>query len=254
MANHLGGHSNITNIDLGLLDFIKYNLNCKSFIDIGCGLGDMVDAAQNISLEAYGIDGDNSIKRTNKHILIIDYTKNSDNLNKQFDIGYSCEFLEHVEEKYMNNYMKTFQKCKFIVITAAPENWPGHHHVNCKNHQYWINKFNRYGFLYHLNTTMNIRNISTMNNKKPYSKQFMKQRALFFVNHSFIKNPIFKIKLDNSHKLLNVFYVSIKYEENEVNEPIIIKKNKKNKKQIIKFKTFLPKTSVTKNNLQFFNA
>ena len=60
-------------------------------------------------------------------------------------MGWSVEFLEHVEEKYQDFYMQAFAKCKYVVCTAAGPGAPGHHHVNLQPQGYWLEKLALYG-------------------------------------------------------------------------------------------------------------
>lgn len=173
---HLGGHMNITHIDVGTLDFIVQKYNIKSFVDIGCGPMGMVHTAQARGLEVVGIDGDPRLKEAFPALKLHDYTKNCLKLDKTYDLGWSVEFLEHVSEKYINNYMETFKCCKRLCITHAPPNKKGHHHVNCQDAAYWIMKFTEYGFTYEEDTTKEIRSKSTM------VKEFMRNNGLFFIN------------------------------------------------------------------------
>ncbi len=91
-----------------------------------------------------------------------------------FDLGYSVEFLEHVEEQYMDNYMYVFCGCKYVVCTAAPPGKRGHHHVNCQDTQYWIDIFAYYGFDYNEEETEYIRRKSSM------TREFMRSYGMFF--------------------------------------------------------------------------
>ncbi len=167
---------NITHIDVGTLDFIVQKYNIKSFVDIGCGPMGMVHTAQARGLEVVGIDGDPRLKEAFPALKLHDYTKNCLKLDKTYDLGWSVEFLEHVSEKYINNYMETFKCCKRLCITHAPPNKKGHHHVNCQDAAYWIMKFTEYGFTYEEDTTKEIRSKSTM------VKEFMRNNGLFFIN------------------------------------------------------------------------
>jgi len=142
--SHLGGHQNKTNLDLGILKYLRNKYSIQSFLDIGCGTGGMVKLANDLNMLSRGLEGDkNVIKKSNVSKLLkhIDFSKvkyeNQLNIDS-FDLGYSVEFLEHVDEKYTENYLNAFKKCKYVIITAAPPKWPGHHHVNCKDHEYWI--------------------------------------------------------------------------------------------------------------------
>lgn len=173
---HLGGHEGKTHMDLGILNYFKKSLKIKNFLDVGCGPGGMVEAARHLDIDAYGIDGDFRLERLypDKYFLH-DFTKGSYELNMEFDLAYSCEFVEHVNEQYQDNYMKIFKKSKQVLLTFAPEGTPGHHHVNCRNEDYWKNVFTNYGFYFNQDITNEIRNCSTM------ERNFIRNNGLYFI-------------------------------------------------------------------------
>lgn len=169
--SHLGGHGNTTHIDTGTLKYLKKKYEIKSMVDIGCGPGGMVQVAKDMGINCIGIDGDPNVNPD----ILWDFT---DNMllpgMHSFDLGYSVEFLEHVDEQYMENYMWVFGGCEYIVCTAAPPGKKGHHHVNCQDTEYWIDAFAYYGFDYDKEETKNIRRVSTM------TREFMKKYGMFF--------------------------------------------------------------------------
>lgn len=172
--SHLGGHNNVTHIDEPVLNYFIQKYNIQSFLDIGCGPGGMVKLAANKGLYSFGIDGDPNIEEF-PNLIRHDYTKSNFLFSSRFNLGWSVEFLEHVEEKYMDNYMRTFLQCDRIVIThALPGETGGHHHVNLQTPEYWKKKFIEYGFWLDENTTNKIRNISEMR------KGFMKKTGMCF--------------------------------------------------------------------------
>jgi cyclopropane fatty-acyl-phospholipid synthase-like methyltransferase len=161
-APHLGGHNWRTHIDTSVLDYFKKQ-GAKSFLDIGCGLGGMVIEAINRDYDAIGIDGDFRLERSNpEHFILQDFTKGPAEINRNFDLGWSCEFVEHVEQKYLDNFMKAFALCNTVVMTYAPVGKEGHHHVNCNTQEYWIDMFKDYGFTYNDKLTQTIRSNSNM--------------------------------------------------------------------------------------------
>ena len=223
--SHLGGHINTTNLEIGTFNYLIKKYNFKSFLDIGCGTGRMVQLANENNLLARGLEGDyDAIKQSKVTDLIskIDFSKEKyDNqLNiDYFDLGYSSEFLEHVDEEYIENYITAFQKCKYILVTAAPPNWPGHHHVNCKNHEYWIRLFNKYGLYHYPYETFKCRLESTMNIQRGTNKQFIKHRVLFFINTKFVSIDKFKIVNEIPEKIeKNVLIEANQYSELDVPE------------------------------------
>jgi len=178
LPDHLGGHLNKTHNDRGTLLFLIREYGIKSFLDIGCGPGGMVSLAGMRGLEAVGIDGDWEVpKEKDTFILIHDFTNGPCFTTKaEFDLGWSVEFLEHVDEKYQDNYMQTFALCKYVVCTAAPPGYPGHHHVNCQPESYWHEVFDKYGFDYDDAVTQRIRTKES-NMQKP----FMQRTGMFYV-------------------------------------------------------------------------
>lgn len=183
LEEHLGGHNNKTHLDHGALFWLKEKFNANSYLDIGCGPGGMVELANNMGLEGYGIDGDYTLIRYDSTKFVIhDFTTGPAPITNTYDIGWSCEFVEHVYEEYIPNYIQAFQKCKVLAMTYAPPGWPGHHHVNLQEEQYWINKLTKYNLIYDKELTQELRKHSTMNQHKK-KKAFVKNRGLIFINN-----------------------------------------------------------------------
>lgn len=171
--NHLGGHLNITHVDKGVLETLKEEFGCKSFLDIGCGPAGQVEEAKKLGFTtSVGIDGDPSMKK--KGIIIHDFCEGQYKFEKEFDLGWSCEFVEHVKEEFLDNYMACFVKCKVVALTHAPPGTPGYHHVNCKESEYWKNVFKKHGFAFNEDLTKKCRNNSTM------KRHFFRKNGLVF--------------------------------------------------------------------------
>lgn len=152
----------MTHIDEGSLDYLIQKFRATSFLDIGCGPGGMVTLAKERGLDALGIDGDPNILDT-FNLIRHDFTEGPIILPETYDIGYSVEFLEHVEEEYLENIFSAFKKCRVVLIThALPGNVEGHHHVNLQTEEYWIHAFENNGFIYDEPSTLEIRIASTM--------------------------------------------------------------------------------------------
>jgi len=175
MTTYLGGHLNITNIDTPLLIAVKETFNIKSMLDIGCGPGGMKAIANKNDIDWYGVDGDPAVIEDTEYSLVHDFTLGKANIDRQFDLIWCTEFLEHVEEKYIPNYMPLFKLGKVVVVTAAPPGWPGFHHVNCREESYWIDVFKKYGFKYSKETTNDFKNLSKMR------KGFFKRAGMVFI-------------------------------------------------------------------------
>jgi 2-polyprenyl-3-methyl-5-hydroxy-6-metoxy-1,4-benzoquinol methylase len=170
LPEHLGGHNNVTHIDRGAFLYLQDKFAFYSMLDIGCGLGGMIQYAMDRGVSARGVDGDFTLTYPDdirKFITLHDFTKGPLPESKiLYDLGWSVEFLEHVDEEYQDNYMKAFQLCNYVVATAAPPGYPGHHHVNCRDQEYWIDVFAKYGFKFLETETKEVRAYSTM--RKPF--------------------------------------------------------------------------------------
>ena len=57
-----------------------------------------------------------------------------------------CEFLEHVDEKFLPNVLETFKSADLLALTAALPGQDGHNHVNCQPLEYWIDALAGAGF------------------------------------------------------------------------------------------------------------
>ena len=181
LPDHLGGHLNKTHVDTGALYFFKNELNCLSMLDIGCGPGGQCEAAWALGFNpVLGLDGDFTLNRDNleAQYKLIDFTKEKYKDSRKYDLGWSCEVVEHVEEQYIPNFMPAFQSCKFVAMTYCPPQPDklNPHHFNEQPEEYWLKVFNEYGFKYEKELTQYARASSTM--RKP----FFANRGLVFRN------------------------------------------------------------------------
>lgn len=177
LPDHLGrgkGKEPLTHIDGGALRFIKNKFDIKSMIDVGCGSGGMVQLAQELNMDALGVDGDWSFER-DVPFELHDYENGPFIPDREFDLCYSCEFVEHVWEKYRQNFFDTFKSAKYLLITHAPPGQGGYHHVNEQPAEYWIDALEADGWEYDAETTREVRWASTMR------MFFMRENGLFFV-------------------------------------------------------------------------
>ena len=182
LPGHLGGHENETHIDDGALTYFIENLDVKSMVDIGCGPGGMVELAMNKGLDVIGLDGDYTVKRPERvkdNVVIHDFCIGPYILDKKYDLAWTVEFVEHVEEKYMDNFIDVMKQCKYVIMTHAFPHQPGHHHVNCQFASYWIKQMEARGFMYDDFTTKSVRQMSTMR------ERYIRQQSLFFVNQNY---------------------------------------------------------------------
>ena len=175
LPEHLGGHGNTTHIDSSVLKYAVDTLGVKTMVDVGCATGGMVREAHSIGVSAVGIDGDHTLEWGDTPVVLHDYTEGGYK-NGKWDLGWSVEFLEHIDPQYLDNVFSTFGQCSYIVCTAAPPGAVGHHHVNCRSSEYWIETFDHYGFDYQEKQSSKIREMSSM------PLDFMRKTGMLYKN------------------------------------------------------------------------
>lgn len=202
--NHLGGHYNATAMPIKVFDFMVEKYNFKSVIDIGCGPAGMTEYSNFKGIYAIGVDGDTSLGEKD-YVIFHDYTLGELQLDETFDLAYSTEFLEHVEERFVPNFMKSFQKAKYVFCTGAPKGQGGHHHVNEQSIDYWIEKFNEYDFTFLENESQEI--------KKHSGDKLITRNSMFFSNNKniFVKNDKkpFSISKEHLKNVINHYAIGV---------------------------------------------
>jgi cyclopropane fatty-acyl-phospholipid synthase-like methyltransferase len=133
-----------------LWDWLINTFEPKSILDIGCGEGHLMKYFFDRFIEVHGIEGmqknkDNAPEIIKNKIVVHDYTKGCC-YSPYIDMVISCEFVEHVEETFIKNFLINFCTGRTLVLTHALPHQDGYHHVNCQTDDYWIQIFNRLGY------------------------------------------------------------------------------------------------------------
>ena len=183
LPNHLGGHANVTHTDQGSINYLKNKLNIKSAYDIGCGPAGMVDLMNNSGIDCCGVDGDFTLP-DHSHVLIHDFCDELPHEPNKVDLCWSVEFLEHVEEEYLDNVFEFFKSADYVFCTASTHEDEGHHHVNCKGEEYWVEVFKKYGFSLMEKETAEIREASTMR------REFIQESGRLYKNEKTTQKEI----------------------------------------------------------------
>lgn len=118
----------------------------RSMLDVGCGEGHSVRFFHRLGIIAHGIDGlEKNILRAVHPIAYHDL--NTGPYRMPVDFVLSIEVAEHIDEKYVDNYLDTLCNGNVVAMThATPDQIGGYHHVNCQPSQYWIDKFVARGY------------------------------------------------------------------------------------------------------------
>lgn len=183
LEGHLGGFYTTADPPSQCPKMWKYiidKFDIKSVIDVGCGMGYGIVEFLKYCDEVVGIDGspyalENS--PVTDYIFQHDYTIGELETEDKYDLCWCCEFVEHVEARYIDNFLSTFAFAKYVAMTHAVPGQGGHHHVNCQPKEYWIDHMARYGFEYDEEVTNELKEISKT--EGDYSPHFL-STGLFF--------------------------------------------------------------------------
>ena len=181
--------------------YLTEKLDIRSVIDIGCGFGYSLSFFKdNLGLKVIGIEGSKKVAElalNSEHIIQHDYSKGPLEVQSA-DLAWSSEFVEHVEEKHIDNFVQTFKCAKYLAITYAHPMQSGHHHVNENTQDYWIDILSKKGFRFDniLTEELRAKTLEDFNNPtSPVVQSCMKhwkhalsypyhfeRRGLFFIN------------------------------------------------------------------------
>lgn len=140
-------------------------LAIRSVLDVGCGEGHCAAYFKGLGCRVLGVDGSKQANRDSvipSHHVIHDFVDGPYQPNNEFDLVWSCEFVEHVEEKYRDHFLTTFSASRrYLMMTYASPGQPGWHHVNCQPQSYWVETLQNIGFTFDLPLTQEAREIAS---------------------------------------------------------------------------------------------
>ncbi len=127
-----------------------------SLADLGCGCGVYSHLFKKNGVRVLSIDG---VIPPQEHsfpveIIIRDLTLPFENNWGAFDMGLCLEVAEHIPEEFAEVFLKNLTAFSDrLVISAAPPDQGGHHHVNEQPRRYWAGKMAGLGFAYNRRAT-----------------------------------------------------------------------------------------------------
>jgi 2-polyprenyl-3-methyl-5-hydroxy-6-metoxy-1,4-benzoquinol methylase len=174
-----------------LWDSLIHHFSVESVVDVGCGVGFSTEYFSKKVSKVLGIEGsEEAIKLSKIKNLILkhDYEKSNLKLESKYDLVWCCEFVEHVEEKYMQNFIDTFKSAKIVAMTYATPGQGGHHHVNEQHEDYWLRIMQNNKFEFLRDETEKFRKLAfkdgELHNSK-YNDNHFAHRGLIFLNTEF---------------------------------------------------------------------
>jgi SAM-dependent methyltransferase len=167
--DHLGGYEeggDPATYYPDLWDWAVRTWSVSTVLDVGCGEGHSLKYFRDrLGCLVTGVEG---LPQEDKDIFQWDFTEGPWIPIQKADMIWCCEFLEHVEEKYLQWLRAAFFSSKLILMTHATPGQGGYHHVNCRDAEYWKGFFAALGFQYDASATMDAR-IEAAKNQNPYN-------------------------------------------------------------------------------------
>lgn len=162
---HLGGFTEIDmhGISPAVWQHAVSNWTVQSVLDVGCGRGTSTSWFVTHGLRTECVEGSHDAMLQSmvpdKSILTEhDFSRGPWWPSKTFDMVWSVEFLEHVNLQFHYNYVSTFRKAAILLVTSS--RWGGWHHVEVHSDEWWIRKYEAYGFRYDKKLTEEIRGVA----------------------------------------------------------------------------------------------
>jgi len=159
---HLGGNINVgdpfTYSPLAW-DYLISRFCIKSVLDLGCGIGNASRYFAEKGADVVAVDGLlENIQKSFFPAVCVDLTKH--HICTKVDLVHCQEVVEHIEERFVGNIIKSFQTGKFVCMTHALPGQGGYHHVNEKPTEYWVNLMIQNGFSYLHEDSKRVRNFA----------------------------------------------------------------------------------------------
>jgi glycosyltransferase involved in cell wall biosynthesis len=140
--------------------WICLGYNVRSVLDIGCGIGTNLSWFHEYGFDVIGVEGHpNAIVESLLPDKVVqhDFSKGPWAPENEYDLCICTEFAEHVEAEFEENWMVAVDKCKYVLLAAAPPGQGGYHHVNEQTDEYWLERFESHGFIQNREVTSQLR-------------------------------------------------------------------------------------------------
>jgi hypothetical protein len=167
----------------------------KSLLDVGCGRGTSTTWFLKHGVDVLCAEGSHdAYEKTflpDKATQMVehDFSRGPWWPEKTYDAVWAVEFLEHVNLQYHFNYITAFRKAALLFVTSS--RWGGWHHVEVHMDDWWIQKYESYGFRYDDKLTQKVRLLAKEESKnttaiapdgQPYNGQHIWLSMKVFIN------------------------------------------------------------------------
>lgn len=143
---HLGGNmaeGDPFSFSPGVWDYVLARFAIRSVLDLGSGLGHSSEYFYRKGMRVVAAEGmKENIENAIYPTVALDLTK--DFIHCPVDFVHCQEVVEHIEEQFLVNILKSLTNGKVILLTNALPGQGGYHHVNEQPTDYWIRHLEKY--------------------------------------------------------------------------------------------------------------
>jgi SAM-dependent methyltransferase len=120
----------------------------RTILDVGCGAGRNLEWFKEKGLQVQGVEGwPEAIEQCKVPVIAHDYTLGPLALKNNYDLCICTEFVEHVEQRFEENWFQTMKSATHILMCHGLPGQAGYHHVNCQPSEYWVSRFAENGYI-----------------------------------------------------------------------------------------------------------
>lgn len=164
---HLGGFTTYDRLGVSPATWrhMITHIGVKSVMDVGCGKGVSTLYFAEHGVDVLCLEGSHDaaeqtlLPNPDTQVVEHDFSRGPYWPANTYDAVWSVEFLEHVGRNFQYNYIQAFRKAALIFVTHS--RWGGWHHVEVHTDDWWLNKFEFFGFHYSERLTNRVRQVAT---------------------------------------------------------------------------------------------
>lgn len=186
LEGHLGGY--IAGGDPAtwypaLWDWMVRRLRVRSVLDLGCGEGHAARWFAHRGRRVLGVDGSCQAIAASvlpERVVRHDLCEGAFLAPEAYDAVWACEVVEHVEAVHLDALLTSLcQARRWLVMTHATPGQPGHHHVNCQEATYWVERVQARGFGLQEPLTRRARRHARRDSQPGYGNHFARSGLVF---------------------------------------------------------------------------
>ena len=126
-------------------DYMIDRFAVGSVLDLGAGMGYSSHYFHKKGLKVISVEGmRDNVENAVYPSILHDLTESP--VSCKVDLVHCQEVVEHIEEKFLDNLLRSLACGRFILMTHAVPGQDGHHHVNCQPTEYWVEKLARHNY------------------------------------------------------------------------------------------------------------